>query len=105
MALVAGAHGTRLWALAASGVALIGLVNVIVSFSLALWFALTSARGTDGNRFAAALMTLGIRRWLRGRTAPSQREVGAPAALEETASEEVVRETSADLPASEPRVA
>jgi site-specific recombinase len=78
MAQVAGVPGSRLWALACSGVALIGLTNVIVSFSLALWFALTSARGTEGGRYAAALMSLGIRRWLRRRKPPAQRPTGTP---------------------------
>jgi site-specific recombinase len=65
MAHVAGAQGGSAWALALSGVALIGIVNVIVSFLLALWFALASSGGADGTRHTAALMKLGIARWAR----------------------------------------
>jgi site-specific recombinase len=78
MAYVAGAPDTRVWALACSGVLLIGLTNVMVSFSLALWFALTSARGAEGGRYAAALMVLGIRRWLRRRKPPTERPRSTP---------------------------
>jgi site-specific recombinase len=64
LAQVAGARGGQAWALAISGVVVIGLVNVLVSFVLALWFARASAR-EEGARHAGALMKLGIRRWAR----------------------------------------
>lgn len=52
-------------ALATVGVLVIGVVNVVVSFLLALSFALRSARGLRGSTATYALVRLGVRRWLR----------------------------------------
>jgi site-specific recombinase len=66
MAWIAGAREVELWWLAGTGVVAIGLTNVVVSFSLALRFALASMRGMGG-RYSSALLSLGIRRWARGK--------------------------------------
>jgi site-specific recombinase len=55
--------------LAASGIAVIGLVNISVSFALALWLAVRFAAGRHGSRTAYPLMRVALRRWLR-RSAP-----------------------------------
>lgn len=69
MAAVAGASGSALWGWALAGVAMIGITNVVVSFSIAIWFALASARDASAHRSAGALLVLGIRRWLGGASA------------------------------------
>jgi site-specific recombinase len=54
-----------LWAVA--GVVAIGLINVSVSFALALRLALSSIMSRGSNRAAGLLVRAAIRRWLRGR--------------------------------------
>jgi site-specific recombinase len=57
------------WAWA--GVFGIGVTNVLVSFCLALWFALQATRGLERDASSAALVRLGIERWVgRKRFAP-----------------------------------
>jgi site-specific recombinase len=61
LALSAGAGTRGEIALAVGGVVLIGLVNVVVSFVLALWLALRATRGMRTSVSAYALVRIGIR--------------------------------------------
>jgi site-specific recombinase len=70
-ALAVASHGgasSAIW-LAAFGVAVIGMVNISVSFALALWLAVRFAAGRQGSRTAYPLMRVALGRWLR-RSAP-----------------------------------
>lgn len=69
VALVDGAREPGPVMLAIAGVLAIGAVNVLVAFSLALWLALRATRGLEGDRTSRSLWILGLRRWLRGRSA------------------------------------
>lgn len=55
-------------ALAATGVLGIGLMNIVVSFGLALWLAMRSSDRADVSKM---LLRLGLRRWIAGRRAPA----------------------------------
>jgi len=70
----AGASST-IW-LAALGIAVIGVVNISVSFALALWLAVRFAAGRQGSRTAYPLMRVALGRWLR-RSAPPTRPLQA----------------------------
>jgi site-specific recombinase len=61
LALAAGAGTRSEIALAVGGVLLIALVNVVVSFVLALWLALRATRGMRTSAGAYALVRIGIR--------------------------------------------
>jgi site-specific recombinase len=65
---VAGHGGTAgVTALAVAGVAVIGAVNIGVSFALALWLAVRFASGRQGSSNAYPLMRVALRRWLARR--------------------------------------
>ncbi len=72
IAIATGTGSASEIALAIVGVVLIGIVNVVVSFVLALQFALRSARGLRGSWATQALVRIGVERWL-GRGAPAAR--------------------------------
>jgi site-specific recombinase len=61
LALSAGAGTRGEIALAVGGVVVIALVNVVVSFVLALWLALRATRGMRTSASAYALVRIGIR--------------------------------------------
>ena len=72
-ALAVAGHGgssSTIW-LAASGIAVIGVVNISVSFALALWLAVRFAAGPGGSHSAYPLMRVALGRWLR-RAAPAK---------------------------------
>jgi site-specific recombinase len=70
--LAIAAHGgtAEVVLLAASGVAMIGMVNIGVSFALALWLAVRLAVGRQGSNLAYPLMRVALRRWLWRRPEP-----------------------------------
>ncbi len=67
LAVSTGAGSASAVALAIAGVVAIAAVNVVVSFILALWFALRSANQFRASPVAYSLVRLGIRQWARGR--------------------------------------
>jgi site-specific recombinase len=60
-------------ALAVLGVFVIGAVNVVVSFVLALWLALRATKRIRVSTSAHALVRIGLARWLRGRAAAARK--------------------------------
>lgn len=67
MAACTGTATTESLTLAAAGVLGIGLVNIVISFGLALWLALRSSDRADVSKL---LLRLGLRRWISGHDRP-----------------------------------
>ncbi len=79
-ALAVAGHGgsaAAVW-LAITGIAVIGVVNITVSFGLALWLAMRFAAGRHGSRSAYPLMRVALRRWLRRKPGPAAARAFAP---------------------------
>jgi hypothetical protein len=64
--MAAGSDRSAAWWAAIAGVLAIGLVNVVVSFVLALWLALRAAEARTGSRVARAVVRVGLHRWAMG---------------------------------------
>ncbi|MEO9232406.1 MAG: hypothetical protein ABI421_03645 [Polyangiaceae bacterium] len=85
LAFAAGAGTRTQLILAVVGVLVIGAVNVAVSFFLALWLALRSAKTGRSTDSASLLVRVGLRHWLTG-TRPSV-SVTATAGFDATSGE------------------
>jgi site-specific recombinase len=70
LAFAAGAGSRSELGLAVAGVVMIGLVNVAVSFFLALWLALRSTKAGRSADSAFVLVRVGLRHWLTGAPPP-----------------------------------
>ncbi len=83
LAMAAGVGSRSDIALAIAGVVTIAAVNVVVSFTLALWLALRSANQFRASPISFALVRLGIRQWARGGSRPpAERAPESPAPRE-----------------------
>jgi len=77
LAFAAGAGSHEDLVLAVLGVLTIGVVNVAVSFALALWLALRSTKTGRSADASTALIRVGLRYWLTGTRVPNIAQVNA----------------------------
>ncbi len=81
LAIATGSAGGGEIALAVAGVVMIGIVNVVVSFALALWLALRATRGMRATGSPAALVRIGLTRWTAKRHTARRSPAPTPAPL------------------------